>query len=333
MRQIRKSVFETNSSSTHAISLTGDYVYNGIKSKELLMKPKYVSLLDSNWDVGRYQYFILGLEPVLADPDSFDTTRPIYSKAYEKATLLWTYIQQNNLTDICLLNYMEVMNELFDCNVKNECKSWNKVLTKDEKTDPSNYYMFLWSTPTFLSKLKKEFRNLQLYFAEEDFKSDNIWHIEDDNEKDYILFVDLSVYGKNEDEIIDNLVLSHEDYSNIYHTVGWLNVKNSMFRNVNFNEDSDLYEIITGSQMPYRKIRKDPDSEHVPLYNIPYKLSNEPEKGEIREWGIYSEHSLLEHEESDWNGTNIFKKILEDKKLLKKVLYNNNISINAIMIG
>ena len=111
MKQIRKSVFETNSSSTHVLSIEG---LKGIREYTKQPLCKYsIDLVASNMLQSRLadgdKMYLQGINPIFANPDLEDRR---YIKTLSKAKLYWTYLVQNKITDERFENYVFVMNQI-----------------------------------------------------------------------------------------------------------------------------------------------------------------------------------------------------------------------------
>ena len=113
MKQIRKSVFETNSSSTHVLSIEG---LKGIRQYTKKPLCNYsidlvASNLLNNILADNDKYYLQGINPIFANPDLENRQ---YTKTLSKAKLYWTYLMQNKITDERFENYIAVMDDLMD---------------------------------------------------------------------------------------------------------------------------------------------------------------------------------------------------------------------------
>lgn len=123
MKQIRKSVFETNSSSTHVLSIEG---LKGIREYTKQPLCKYsIDLVASNMLQSRLadgdKMYLQGINPIFANPDLEDRQ---YTKTLSKAKLYWTYLVQNKITDERFDNYISVMDEIMYFIQKYYRKDW-----------------------------------------------------------------------------------------------------------------------------------------------------------------------------------------------------------------
>lgn len=153
MKQIRQSVFETNSSSTHVLSIEG---FGGIKP---LIKNKSIetnkhygyfeklydfdvieNCIESNWPV-----YLQGINPIYAEPDLEDRQ---YTWPISKVKLLWTYLMQRNIIDDKLFNFLKVLAYLNKKAEKYVYNDWKKLCkTKLE------IQLHLWTSQEFLETL------------------------------------------------------------------------------------------------------------------------------------------------------------------------------------
>lgn len=123
MKQIRKSVFETNSSSTHVLSIEG---LKGIREYTKQPLCKYsIDLVANNMLQSRLadgdKMYLQGINPIFANPDLEDRQ---YTKTLSKAKLYWTYLVQNKITDERFDNYISVMDEIMYFIQKYYRKDW-----------------------------------------------------------------------------------------------------------------------------------------------------------------------------------------------------------------
>lgn len=152
MKQLRKNIFETNSSSTHVLSIEG---LHGIKP---LLKTKYSNCYGFYEKFCDYQKisdlilyqkefnYLQGINPIYAEPD-LEPDRQ-YTKPLSKAKLFWTYLMQCNIADERLRNYIEVMFDIL--------KEAETYFYKDYKKWCSQYLYFnllFWTSDKFLDIL------------------------------------------------------------------------------------------------------------------------------------------------------------------------------------
>lgn len=149
MRQVRHNVFETNSSSTHVLSIEG---LKGIKpytkqpfckySIDLVADNK-LNMLLANYDKNYYQ----GINPIFANPD---LEKRQYIDTLSKAKLYWTYLMQNKITDERFENYISVIDEIMYFIKKWYKKSWKIKLFP-------HFAIVFWVSDEYLEALKQKF--------------------------------------------------------------------------------------------------------------------------------------------------------------------------------
>ena len=168
MKQIRHSVFETNSSSTHVLSIEG---LKGIREYTKQPLCKYsIDLVASNMLQSRLadgdNMYLQGINPIFADPDLEDRQ---YTKTLSKAKLYWTYLVQNKITDERFENYISVMDEIMYFIEKYYRKDWKLKFF-------SQFAIVFWVSDEYLEVLKQKF---------------SVVKIEDSCQKYYLLAKDI----------------------------------------------------------------------------------------------------------------------------------------------
>ena len=88
--QTRQGLFETNSSSTHVLTVMGglNILEEDISLSKAPGEYQIRELYDSNWDVQDNAKTFIGIEPAAFDPD--EDTKMNYNYIAEKITFLWT---------------------------------------------------------------------------------------------------------------------------------------------------------------------------------------------------------------------------------------------------
>ena len=193
MKQIRKSVFETNSSSTHVLSIEG---LKGIREYTKQPLCEYsIDLVASNMLQSRLadgdKMYLQGINPIFANPDLEDRQ---YTKTLSKAKLYWTYLVQNKITDERFENYISVMDEIMYFIEKYYRKDWKLKFF-------SQFAIVFWVSDEYLEVLKQKF---------------SVVKIEDSCQKYYLLAKDIH-HTKLTEMILEPLSNYHrckDSYSN-----------------------------------------------------------------------------------------------------------------------
>ena len=156
MKQIRQNVFETNSSSTHVLSIEG---LGGIKpliKNKSIETNKYCGYFEKLYDFGVIENCIesgeyicrQGINPIYAEPD-LETRQ--YTWPLSKVKLLWTYLVQRNIIDDKLFNFLNALsylNKKAEKYVYNDWKSYGNV-----KEHGIELELCLWVSQEFLETL------------------------------------------------------------------------------------------------------------------------------------------------------------------------------------
>lgn len=211
MKQIRKNVFETNSSSTHVLSIEG---LKGIKP--FIKKPlcKYsIDLVASNMlnsiTANDGRMYLQGINPIFANPDLEDRQ---YTDTLSKAKLYWTYLMQNKITDERFSNYIFVMNEIM--------QFIQKYYEKDCKTSFLMFDLVFFASDEYIEVLKQ--KNYIRHYS--DKQRYRLFTLELDNPLlTYILLEPLSNYHKNKDSY-SNYPWYADDLDDVWqneYTVNW----------------------------------------------------------------------------------------------------------------
>ena len=148
MIKIRKNVFETNSSSTHVLSIEG---FKGISPFINKKRDPYFikdGLVDTNEiDLRGSPLYHQGINPIYSDPDVDDVK---YEKALSKAKLIWTYLMQNLITDERLVIFLNVMHRLMVTVRKEEESRY-----KDQKLKFTSIGYVFWTSTRYMEELRQ----------------------------------------------------------------------------------------------------------------------------------------------------------------------------------
>ena len=156
MKQIRQNVFETNSSSTHVLSIEG---FGGIKpliKNKSIETNKHYGYFENLYDFDVIENCIeskeyicrQGISPIYAEPDLEDRK---YTWPISKVKLLWTYLVQRNVVDDKLFNFLNVLaylNKKAEKYVYNDWKNYGDV-----KEHGIELELYLWASQEFLETL------------------------------------------------------------------------------------------------------------------------------------------------------------------------------------
>ena len=212
MKQIRKSVFETNSSSTHVLSIEG---LKGIREYTKQPLCKYsIDLVASNMLQSRLadgdKMYLQGINPIFANPDLEDRQ---YTKTLSKAKLYWTYLMQNKITGERLENYVFVMNQIM--------QFIQKYYEKDWKIHFLMFDLIFFASDEYLEVLKQK-KNVKL--IKDTCQKYRVFTSELDNPLlTYILLEPLSNYHRCKDSY-SNYPWYADDLDDVWqneYTVNW----------------------------------------------------------------------------------------------------------------
>ena len=291
--QTRQGLFETNSSSSHVLTVMGgsNILEEDISLSKAPGEYQIRELYDSNWDVQDNAKTFIGIEPAAFDPD--EDTKMNYNYIAEKITFLWTYLIQTNIAGKCLSNFLDVVLEAF--------VTRDKYLKKEYNGEPDvegDRIIVFWCKPEYLSLIKKEFGYVPYRAERANDKVPNIFY----------MFADLRHFR-----------------STVYvHTKRWFkkDKEGHIF-------DSPIYNSYVGGL--FSTLSRDSDSNMFgstrEIGHVSSPLISEPQYHQAY-WGIKTEHSFISYSETD-----MIHNILVSKTRLRKLLYNSDVAISARHFG
>ena len=302
MKQVRNNIFETNSSSTHAIVISKLHGVDDIQISE--NNTPYSLIEDCN--IIDYLYsskekentvFLQNIIPLLGNSDFYDLQNfehegdsyiEEYVTSFHKVCFFWTLFNQLKLKGERLENFLHVINDItYDC-VRNEFL---------RRFPQLHIYLACWCTDEYLEILKSKFKLVKqdLFWTSKTFP-----YLKFASLQDYISIIKKLYKDTTTFYIIEESIVEYIEYVNKKYD----------------NRISKTHYDVFQKWLQCKKFEA---------------IHDEKNDTDTYEWGIFAEHHPVES--LNFWGLNQFDECLNDRTILKKVLFSREVIIKGVRIG